>query len=501
MKHHRWIPFLRVVSLLFILAAGGLVLLAEQQLRQIQDILPANSQWGVVNVGGLTVEQARQRVLAIYLSPIELNYQNERIQASAERLGFRVDLPDNLENFQSNSSAFSFWAYLWNKPQQPKVLPIEFSLDETQLRAYLQDEIASRYDISSIPPLPLPGSSRFSTGVSGRHLDVEASVARFQGVLRDPFNRKIELVVKHEPASQVGSNLLKAVLINELKEANFNGIAEIFAYHLTEQQVVHFAVADGQEVSAEIAFSAASTIKIPILLTALMQIEPPFPDEFIRMAERMMVYSENPPADQMMETYLGSTLAPLKVTEFLQNAGFRNTFLAGYFYLGAPLLRRFETPANQRVDINLNPDVYNQTTAGDMGQMLRAIYSCAESNQGVLVEISNGQLTSEKCAFLLEMMKRNRIGVLGQAGLPEGIPFAHKHGWSEESDGLLHTISDAGIVFGPQTDYVLVIFLYDPQQLLFEPANMLMARLSQRIFNAWNPDFQVEWNFGKFQYR
>ncbi len=501
MKNHRWSSLLRVISLGLILAAGGLVLYAGRQFHHFQKILPLNSRWGVVNVGGLSVEEARQQVMAVYLGPVELMYQNDKIHVSAEELGFHLNLPDQLQNLQTDNPGLPFWAYLWNKPQPPADLPVEVWLDETQLRAYLQDEIANRYDISSVPPLPIPGSSQFSAGVSGRYLDIEASLPRFQRLLKDPMSRRVELIVNEHAASFVENDLLKAVLITELREANFDGIAEIYAYHLTENQELHFAVDHGQEVAADIAFSAESTMKIPILLTALMQMETPLPDEFIQLAERMMVFSENPPADQIMNTYIGSTLAPLKVSEVLQEVGFKNTFLAGYFYLGAPLLQRFETPANQRADINLNPDVYNQTTGGDMGHLLRAIYSCAESNQGVWVENFAGKLTSEKCTFVLEMMLRNRIGVLGQAGLPEGVPYAHKHGWSEESDGLLHTISDVGIVFGPQADYVLVIFLYDPVQLLFEPANALMARLSQRIFNAWNPNFQVEWNFGKVQYR
>ncbi|MFN7034990.1 MAG: hypothetical protein ACK4SN_01380 [Bellilinea sp.] len=44
----------------------------------------------------------------------------------------------------------------------------------------------------------------------------------------------------------------------------------------------------------------------------------------------------------------------------------------------------------------------------------------------------------------------------------------------------------------PQMNYGLVIFLYDPLKLLFESANVLMARLNPSIFNAWNTDFQVE---------
>ncbi|MCX7975440.1 MAG: class A beta-lactamase-related serine hydrolase [Bellilinea sp.] len=476
-----------------------MVFYARQEYRQVQTVLPENSRWGVVDVGGLTIEEARQRVLAVYLAPFELRYEDQVIQVSAETLGFRVDFIESGQLYSNFNS--SFWAYLWGRLQSPVEWKVGFNLDKAQLKTYLQSEIASRYDVNPIPPLPMPASSRFASGISGKALDIDASLIRFEEVLNNPLNRQIELVVREQPARITDANLLKAILINELRVAKYNGIAEIFAFHLSENQSLHFAVENGEEVPAEIAFSAASTIKIPILLTALMQIEAPFPDEFVQLAERMMVYSENPPADRIMESYIGSTLAPLKVTEMLQEAGFQNTFLAGYFYLGAPLLRRFDTPANQRGDINLNPDVYNQTTAGEMGQLLRAIYQCADSGSGLLIERFAGKVTPEKCAFLLEMMKRNRIGVLGQAGLPEGLPFAHKHGWSEESDGYLHTISDVGIVFGPQADYVLVIFLYDPVQLLFDPANALMARLSQRIYNAWNPDHQIEWLFGDVLYR
>lgn len=475
------------------------ILYAWQEYHQVQTVLPENSRWGVLDVSGLTIEEARERVLAVYLAPLELQYEDQFIQVSAETLGFRVDLSESGKLSSHFNS--SFWAYLWGRLETPVEWQVDFSLDKTQLKTYLQNEIASRYDVNPISPLPIPASTRFRSGISGKALDVDASLIRFEEVLKNPLNRQIELVVREQPASITDPNLLKAILIQELKTANFNGIAEIYAYHLLEHQSLHFAIKNGEEVPAEIAFSAASTIKIPILLTALMQIEAPFPDEFVQLAERMMVYSENPPADRIMEAYIGSTLAPLKVTEVLQEAGFQNTFLAGYFYLGAPLLQRFDTPANQRVDINLNPDVYNQTTAGEMGRLLGAIYQCADSGSGLLMERFAGQVTPEKCAFILEMMKRNRIGVLGQAGLPEGLPFAHKHGWSEESDGYLHTISDVGVVFGPQADYVMVIFLYDPVQLLFEPANALMARLSQRIYNAWNPDYQIEWVFGDVLYR
>jgi beta-lactamase class A len=98
-------------------------------------------------------------------------------------------------------------------------------------------------------------------------------------------------------------------------------------------------------------------------------------------------------------------------------------------------------------------------------------------------------------------MAQNKIGVLFEAGLPEGARVAHKHGWTEESDGYLHSISDVGIIYGEETDYLLIVFLYDDQQLLFDPANKLVAQLSQVVYNFFNPNHQIDWHFGSIDYR
>jgi len=87
---------------------------------------------------------------------------------------------------------------------------------------------------------------------------------------------------------------------------------------------------------------------------------------------------------------------------------------------------------------------------------------------------------------MIGYLAQNRIGVLIQAGLPEGTQLAHKHGWITESDGVIHTISDAGIVYTPSGNYVLVISIYRSQQLIWDNANALFAGLSQGIYNYFN---------------
>jgi beta-lactamase class A len=80
---------------------------------------------------------------------------------------------------------------------------------------------------------------------------------------------------------------------------------------------------------------------------------------------------------------IDSNLAPLIVSEDMDRLGLDNTFWGGHFYVGAPLLRQnFETPANQRTDVNTGPDRYNQTTAADMGMLMEDIYLLRRARRG-----------------------------------------------------------------------------------------------------------------------
>jgi len=94
---------------------------------------------------------------------------------------------------------------------------------------------------------------------------------------------------------------------------------------------------------------------------------------------------------------------------------------------------------------------------------------------------------------MLDLLSENQIGMLVEAGLPPEGSFAHKHGWTTELDGLIHSISDVGIVSSPGGDYVLTIFMHTQEQLIFDKANWLFAKLSQSIYNAFNLDDQTYW--------
>ena len=177
------------------------------------------------------------------------------------------------------------------------------------------------------------------------------------------------------------------------------------------------------------------------------------------------------------------------VTADMRELGYQNTFLAGFFEPGSPLLERISTPANQRSDIFLDPDYYNQTVPSEIGDLLSKIYRCANQNELLF----NGQVTASECQQMLDFLLENQIYALIEAGLPPEGRAAHKHGWTNDLDGLIHTISDSAVVYTPGGDYVLVIFAYTEQQFLYDTANQLFAKLSQSIYNAYNPENQAAW--------
>jgi hypothetical protein len=204
--------------------------------------------------------------------------------------------------------------------------------------------------------------------------------------------------------------------------------------------------------------------------------------------EQMIEISENGPADWLMQHVIDPVTGPLDVSQDMQALGMKSTFLGGYFYLGAPLLKRFETPANQRKDYFTDPDIYNQTTPAEMGQLLGAIYQCSQDGSGLFATVFPGQISQNECKEMITLLFGNHMPMLAAAGVPDGIKIAHKHGWViEASDGLMHSICDAGIIYSPGGDFILTIYRWNKNQILFDPANQQMADLAQVVYQFFNP--------------
>jgi hypothetical protein len=285
---------------------------------------------------------------------------------------------------------------------------------------------------------------------------------------------------------------LKILLQQNIDVAGFDGVIGVYLLDLQNGQEIHFALDKNEEISVnpDVAFTASSTVKIPIMISHFIKYGPSaLNDESANLIQDMIRKSENPPADRLMQD-LDPSRGPLVVTENMKKIGLENTFLAGFFCSAespCPLLEKISTPANQRTDVFTDPDSFNQTTPSDIGMLLADIYQCAENGGGALVAAFPDMITKDICEQMINYLASDKIGVLLEAGVPEGTKVAHKHGWiSDPSSGVIKNISDAGIVYTPGGNYVLVIYAYHPVQTVWDPVSALFAQMSQAVYNFYN---------------
>jgi beta-lactamase class A len=140
-----------------------------------------------------------------------------------------------------------------------------------------------------------------------------------------------------------------------------------------------------------------------------------------------------------------------------------------------------QTPANSRTDITTDPDICMQTTPLDMGLLLEMIYECSQGG-GALMVAYPGAFTADECGEMVEWMTKNSFNNLIEARLPEGTVVAHKHGFGNEGPH-----ADAGIVFSPGGDFILVIYLDSSQYLEWAESSALAADIAKATYNYFNP--------------
>jgi len=484
------LTILRWISLGFIFLSVLITLVQLVAYSRVRNSFPPGLVVAKVSVGGLNQTEAAERLEQSYGIPIEIHYNEAVIQVRPAVVGFDLDLETMLAaaDLQRINLPFwtAFWDYLWNSLPIPSEVPLRATISEERLRSFLQNEIAPRYDVEASAPEPVPGSAEFKPGSKGTVLDIDRAVVLITDSLKSPSNRVVNLTFSQVDPPRPSLENLQVLLQQVMDVAKYDGLAEVYLMDLQTNRELHFAYLDHESIPPDIAFTAASTMKIPIMVSVMRRVSEPIPQGVADSLALMIERSENDPADRMMEQVMDPNLGPLQVTEDLRSLGLPNTFLAGHFYAGAPLLQRFATAANQRTDVSTDPDDYNQTTPAEMGMLLEDIYQCSLTGGGSLAAVFPGLISQNECQQMIDYLALNKIGVLIQAGLPEGTRIAHKHGWILDTDGVIHDISDAGIVYTPGGNYILTIYLYHPVQLVFDPTNRMVADLSRAVYNYFN---------------
>jgi beta-lactamase class A len=246
-------------------------------------------------------------------------------------------------------------------------------------------------------------------------------------------------------------------------------------------------LASGERIARneDVAIAGMSLIKVPILINVYRVLDLPLTAEESKLISETTAQSSNYAANLLLQIVAGKEDAYAGadiVSQTMRDMGVFNTFIA------VPIdadpkpdrLNTVLTPANQRTDITTYADPFRQTTTGDLATLLNMIYDCAENDSGLLREDYGEAITAQECQDMLDKMKLNELAKLLENGLPEGVPFAHKVGWIDDTHG------DGGIVFSPGGDYILVMALYSEDWLEWEESAPLFEQVSRQAYAHFN---------------
>ena len=478
---------LRGISLLFILVAAIFLVYQLVQYSVSRSNYPSDMTIGGIPVGGLDPQAAAQRLLQVYSVPVEIHYNDAVIDLDPGLVGFQINTESMLAaaDLQRTGASFwmGYWDYLWNRRSPASQIPLVSTYSEDRLRIYLKNEISARYDQSPTSAQPIPGTVNFTPGTPGQTLDIDRAVVLIASAMKSADQRVVLLSSLRTAAGRPTFTTLQILLKQIIDQSGFAGIVDLNLLDLQSTDEMQFAYQSGQNISItpDIAFTASSTIKIPIMVSVFRHFNSKIDQPTATLLKDMIALSNNDAADALMQA-LDKGRGPLVVTETMQALGLENTFINGFFYPGAGVLKFYDTPSNKRTDINTDPDVYSQTTPGDMGMLLEDIYLCAQTGGSSLVAVFPGQIDQAACQQMIQYLQEDKLGALIQAGVPEGTIVAHKHGWDID----LTQYSDAGIVYTPGGNYVLTIYVYNPGGGNWSTVSPMYAEISRAIYNYFN---------------
>jgi beta-lactamase class A len=463
---------------LIIIIALVVLFLAWQYLgyRATIRTLPTGMMMAGISVENMTRKQALNCLEVAFATPLSVNYQNRALTLSPHTVGLRYNADQTAANLDAALADWrgleGFLAYLLRRPAGPKNVPVAVGYSEERLAHFL-DGVADEHDRPPQEPVALPLALDFRPPRPGSVLDVQASQARLSRALISADRNPVDLVVEIQEAPQKNLDLLKGLLQSRLDE-HPGLIPGIFIKDLQ--------TGDELAINGDVAYAGLSVLKIAVLEEAYRSLDEPPGAETTKLISETMTESGNFTANLLLRDVIDEGDAHRAVeilTASMKRLGLENTYMAAPYDKKVADLT-VVTPANSRADISTDADPFIQTTPLDIGLLLEMIYQCTHGGGALLITYPDA-LSADECQEMIDWMSKNQIDSLMEMGLPSGTRVAHKHGWISD------THADAGLVFTPGGDYVLVIFLHRPEWLQWEESAPLIADISTAAYNYFNP--------------
>lgn len=495
-RRRSFLPVIQALSILMILMAISLFIFYLVRFSQQEGRLPADVRIAGVSVGGLGAAEALNRLEVAYQQPVVLRYAENPIALDPSSIGFRINSETMLAEANATGDIQSgFWSQFLNYllgQEENQIVQVPLSADYQQnlLEAFLSD-ISLRYDRSSGAPTYDLQTLTLGSGSSGYQLDINRSLPLIDAALRSATGRTVDLAVVSSSINIGNIGTLKQLIIDYLDSQGF-----IYDGQTTVASVFVLDLRTGEEVNinADVAFSAASTIKVPILIDYFRQLWSSVPELEAWLMANSLLCSNNSSSNLLMQI-IGERVSGQSdifagigdVTQNVQFLGARNTFITAPFVLGVEGQQFGSIPAPQtspNPNFNTGPDPYNQTTAEDMGTLFSLTYDCANYGSGLMTAYPEGEFNQTECRQMLELMSANDLLRLLQGGIPKGVRISHKNGWINDISG------DAGIVFSPNgRDYVIAVYLWEKAEFQdYTKLWPLIEGVSRAAWNYFNPE-------------
>jgi len=494
-RRQRGFPVLFMISFLMVITSGGVLLFELISFSQREEQLPSGITVAKINVSGLKKRDAVTRWESAYAKPLTLYYSDENgdhpIVLSPDQLGWRISSDPMLADaLASSETDGGFWQrfmnyLLGNEEYLSNDIPLLATYQENVLETFLLD-IAARYDNPSGSAGADVQTLTTFPGDPGYSLDIDAAMVAIDTALRDPNNRVISLPINNITNNRPSMNTLRELIIDYLDAQGF-----IYDGQTTTASIFILDLLTGEEINilGDVAYSAASTIKVPIMIDFYRTLTFEPSQEEAWLLANSLLCSNNSSSNLIMQIIGQNDLFSGigSVTNTAQYVGAKNTYITAPFFLGVEgqQLGSIAAPkTSPNPNFNTNPDPYNQTTAEDMGTLFNLIYDCAKFGSGLITSYPEGQITQQECRQMLELTSANNLERLLQGGLPHDVRISHKNGW------IFDTVGDAGVVYSPNgRDYVISVYLWEEAEFQdYEKLWPLVEEISRATWNFFNPE-------------
>jgi beta-lactamase class A len=431
-----------------------------------------------VDVGGMTQEDARKKLtdtLAPLLQPLDVRFGATSLTLKPEDIGLELPLDDLIAEAKA--------------AQAGARVGLKIRYDQARLRAALQG-LAKQVDqppaISLISDTKSISRSFALSG--GAELDLDAAVKQIDERLRSLRGaRRVTLALS--PATGAAARPTPDQLQEQIKlmAKQWKGVAGIYVYDLASDQEI-------ASLNKNTVFSAASTIKLAIMLNAYIQLDK-FTARQQTALKKMIVESDNLAANTILAAAAGGSgtedalRGAEQMSAMLKDLGLEHTYLYVPF-------EALEYLAQRKVKFKLGPKREGdppytdsgralRTTPAEMAQLYLYIDQCSKG-KGILLEKFADHLTAARCQEMLDRLETNDDHKRMVAGIPAGVRVEHKSGWIDDMQ------ADVGIVRAPGGDFLVAIYLYqqvDPgkPRLPDRLAMSAIASFARLVYTYYNP--------------